>query len=63
LAKRMPQNAYDTRVCVQINISHQTGFKTTHSRLSSHDDLVNAGTTQWQSANSISVPHIMALSL
>jgi len=27
LAKRMPQNAYDPQVCVQINISHQTDLK------------------------------------
>jgi len=58
----MSQNACDHRSAFRL-FSHQTDFKTTHSRLSSHDDLVNAGTTQWQSAISISVPHNMALNL
>jgi len=59
----MPQNAYDLRVCVQINILHQTGFNTTNSRLSTHDDLITAGTVQWQPAISISVLHKKAQSL
>jgi len=51
------------QVCVHINISHQTDFKTTNSRLPTKDDLLSAGITQWQPSNSICVPLKMALCL